>query len=214
MSSLKYCPECGAQLDEDALFCNTCGADLRTRKKPDVNPQVQEPEVREKQAPQPVRTSQNYQTQQQYPQIPAPQPGYEYATFGPRFLAWLVDIIIVGIVNLLISAALPLGIGQFWQFSMYSQLIGFVLYTLYFWGLEAFNNGQTLGKMALRLRTVDEESLELADTGQYLVNNLFRSGFLFILDIIVGLLINSGDPQQKLRLAQNLSRTVVLRKNV
>ncbi|MGV9172354.1 MAG: RDD family protein [Promethearchaeia archaeon] len=214
MSNLKYCPSCGAKLDENALFCNTCGADLRERRKPDVEPQVQEPEVIREEEPRPRGTQPELQAQPQYKNIPAPPPGTEYATFGPRFLAWLIDMILINIVMGLFTIGLPFKLGQFWRYAMSTQLMGFIIYSLYFWLLEAYNSGQTVGKMALRLRTVDEQSLEVTSTGQYLVNNLFRSGILFFLDIIIGILINSGDPQQRLRLAQNLSKTVVIRENI
>ncbi|MFO8016998.1 MAG: RDD family protein [Promethearchaeia archaeon] len=214
MTNLKYCPECGAQLDEDAVFCNTCGADLREREKADVEPHVQEPEVVRKEEPKPQGVKPSYQVQKQYQNVPAPPPGVEYATFGPRLLAFIIDIILISIISGIISSLLPFELRQFWRFAMSAQLISFILYTLYFWGLEAYNSGQTLGKMAMRLRTVDKENLEVADTSQYLINNLFRAGVLLILDIILGILINSGDPQQKLRLAQNLSRTVVIREHI
>jgi len=35
---MKFCPKCGTQLDDAAVFCNTCGANLATGAAPAVNP--------------------------------------------------------------------------------------------------------------------------------------------------------------------------------
>ncbi|MFX1358334.1 MAG: RDD family protein, partial [Promethearchaeota archaeon] len=93
--------------------------------------------------------------------------------------------------------------------SFYNFLIGFC----YFWLLEAFNKGQTVGKLALKLRTVDENSLEITTPAQYAINNISKATGFLILDVIIGILINSSaeEPARKrLRLTQNLARTAVI----
>jgi uncharacterized RDD family membrane protein YckC len=80
---------------------------------------------------------------------------------------------------------------------------------LYWWLQESYS-GQTIGKSALKIRAVDEVSLVKGNIGQYFVNNLSRGSGWIILDFIIGILANSGDPKKRLRILQNLSKTVVI----
>ena len=67
------------------------------------------------------------------------------AEFGPRLLAFIIDMIILGVVNGLLGAILKTpgyGLGT---------LIG-IAYFVYFEGGET---GQTLGKKAMNIRVVD-----------------------------------------------------------
>lgn len=193
---LKYCPSCGAELDPDTRFCSSCGADLRERA-----PQVasEPPKTTISSSPQQPSIVPVYsQTTQQ-----TTYPGITYASFGQRFWAILIDFIILLIPGLIFTFTL----GWPWD----TILIGLVS-LLYFWLLEAYNKGQTLGKSALKLRTVDEQTHELASVGNYFVNNLFKiHPILFIIDFIIGVLVNSSDPQKRLRLMQNASHTVVIK---
>jgi uncharacterized RDD family membrane protein YckC len=198
--SLKYCPKCGNQLEPDSIFCDACGADLRTRKDVGGKPEVKSEIPQEK----PVQSK------------PLTTPGgVQYADFLYRFVALIIDGIIIAIITGPITWALfpsrwlePWSV--WWQNSLISYLIGF----LYFWLLESYNKGQTVGKLALKLRTVDEKTFAPSDPGKYALNNLLKAGsFLFILDFIIGILSNSGDPQKRLRIMQNVSETVVIRES-
>ena len=88
----------------------------------------------------------------------------------------------------------------------FNWLIGF----LYSWLLETYNNGQTIGKIALNIRTVDEKTLTSAAPGNYAINNLLKPSGLIILDFIIGVMKNSGDPKNRFRIMQNVSETVVI----
>ena len=157
--SLKFCPKCGNKLEPDSQFCDTCGADLRTRKDvseaaPTVKTEV--PQTVEKITPS----------------------GVVYGDFWPRLLAIIIDGIIIGIISWVISYLIflpyrtyhPFRIGELWFTFPFDWLIGF----LYFWLMESYNNGQTLGKSALNLRTVDEKTFEPTDLGKNAVNNLLK----------------------------------------
>ena len=126
-----------------------------------------------------------------------------YADFGQRFVAWIIDFIIVAVISIILFS-----IGE-WFFAI---IIGYVLALLYFWLLEAFNNGQTIGKMAMKLRTVNEKTLEVAEPVDYLINNILKSNLgLLIIDVIVGLISNSDDPKNRIRIMQGASNTVVIK---
>ena len=72
------------------------------------------------------------------------------ASFGLRFVAWLIDIVILAVVQIVLSAVLGRSAGQ-----GLSALIG-LAYIIY---LEGSPSGQTVGKRAMNIRVVD------ADTG-------------------------------------------------
>lgn len=193
--SLKYCPKCGNKLEQDSIFCDACGADLRTRK--DV---VEESEVK----------SEKRQERLVQPTPLKSTGGVRYADFLHRFVALIIDGIIIAIITGPITWALSPSNwpwSAWWQSSLLSYLVGF----LYFWLLESYNKGQTVGKLALKLRTVDEKTFEPSTPGKYALNNLLKAGsFLFILDFIIGIISNSGDPEKRLRIMQNVSETVVI----
>lgn len=179
--STNYCPNCGAAVDSDAQFCQNCGAAIG----------FEEPTTKEPQPPPPS----------------APETQIVYAGFWERLLAYIIDAVIIGIIWAIISAVFLQYYYPPWTvpFGLINWLLAFV----YFWAFES-RNGQTIGKIALKLRTVDEDSLEVSGIGNYFVNNLSRGVWWIIADFIIGILANSGDPKKRLRILQNLSKTVVI----
>jgi len=186
--ALKFCPKCGNKLETDSSFCDACGADLTEKKK---NAETSTPVVSE-----PIQESKL-----------KPETN-NYADFIPRLVAIIIDGIIISIIGWLIL--LPINFNplrMFWQSYFVNYAIGFLYYFL----LDAFNKGQTLGKAALKLRTVDEKTFKPTTPDKYALNNLLKAGsFLLFIDFIVGILMNSGKPERRLRLMQNVSETVVI----
>lgn len=193
--SLKFCPKCGYKLEPDATFCQGCGVDLRTRT--DISVSNSEKQT--------ISTG------------AIKKEGVEYADFFPRLIALLIDGIIIGIISSSLSWAIfvpwiPFNIfdpfGGMWSVSFpFNWLIGF----LYSWAMETYNQGQTLGKIALGLRTVDEKTFQPTTSKNYAINNLLKPSGLIILDFIIGIVKNSGDPNKRLRIMQNVSETVVIK---
>ena len=191
--SLKFCPKCGNKLEIDASFCDACGADLRDR-------------VETKGMPSPIRA--DTVSEQKVDTFVERRPsGVEYAEFLPRLVALIIDVIIIAIIGWLITIPFSFNLIRMWWVS---TLIDYAIGFFYFWLLESYNNGQTIGKAALRLRTVDENSFETTTPAKYAINNLLKPSFLFLLDFIVGILMNSGKPERRLRFMQNASETVVI----
>ena len=191
---LNFCPSCGSKLVADIKFCPSCGYEVTEKdldKAKATKPQI------------PVESTSSTQVK---------KGPHVYAGFWERFFALIIDSIIMGIVSWAITT--PLGLGATWPFNlqtmMLNQAVSWLLYFLYYFLLEAFNEGQTLGKMALSIRTVNENSFEPTNTSNYIINNLSRGAFL-ILDFIIGFLVNYGDENRRLRLLQNASRTVVIK---
>lgn len=185
--SLKYCPTCGEKLEENSKFCMSCGNNLET---PGSIP-AQTVSAKKTVTPE----------------------GIHYADFWPRFVAIILDSIIIGIIGSSLSWIIdPFNILNLWgiAFSWLNNLLSYLIGFIYFWGLETYNNGQSLGKMAMKLRTVDANTFLVASPKKNAINNLAKPSGLLILDLIIGLISNSGDPQKKIRILQSISETVVI----
>jgi uncharacterized RDD family membrane protein YckC len=139
---------------------------------------------------------------------PAPGQGYGPATGGVgqpadllmRFLARLIDFVILGIGVAIINAILFVGIfglasgggfgmsmGGSYAYAALTGVLGAVIYLGYFSLLES-RNGQTLGKMLLKLRTEGPDgnppSMELAIKRNFWV----ALGALAVIPIVGGLI--------------------------
>lgn len=91
-------------------------------------------------------------------------------------------------------------------------LLGNLVFFLYFWGLEAKNNGKTLGKMVLGLKTVNKSTKEKPSYKNCLVNNILRGPLLFIIDIFLAFILITDDKFIEIRYTQKLSQTSVIKK--
>src|SRR3989440_9754593 len=101
---------------------------------------------------------------------------YEIAGIGSRFLAQVVDTLVITVILIAISilAASLGGIFSSGELAILVEIIlGFVLLAGYFLISEAAWNGQTLGKRATRLRVVGDHGEPLS-IGQAAIRNLVR----------------------------------------
>lgn len=200
---MKYCSQCGSKVDEDAKFCNYCGTALEMRQIASETP----PPI----TTQPIPKQQIRPVQKIEPIESVQVPNVEYADFGSRLVAWIIDLIIIGIIGSAISWAIfppYISSNWWWHSTLVNWLIGF----LYLWILESQNQGQTIGKLAMHLRTVDEKSFKVTTPSKYAINNLLKTSGLFLLDLLIGIIVNSKEPEKrKLRFTQNLSETVVIK---
>lgn len=232
--SSKFCARCGKSIDKDALFCCYCGFDMRDRTI-NVNPQPAAPPktlIRPQPTPPPKPQPVFRSKFTQYVKEPTPQhashsisspPKYssyvretpsvveagaevKYADFWPRLIAWILDCIIIAILTSII--AFP-----FTRNFYVHGVVTFIAGWMYFFILEQYNEGQTLGKMALHLRTVDQLTFDVVESAdKYLIDSLTKANFmLLVFDIILGLLVRPGDSSRKLRFTQRLANTVVIK---
>jgi uncharacterized RDD family membrane protein YckC len=93
-----------------------------------------------------------------------------------------------------------------------SRAVDIVIGFAYFWLLESFNHGQTLGKMIMKIRTVDERSKGPINPGQAFLH-VFGKVLFLPLDIIIAWFVGKTTPEEKsqIRVTQRLSKTVVIR---
>jgi uncharacterized RDD family membrane protein YckC len=138
-----------------------------------------------------------------------------YATLGERFLAVLIDTIILGVVTAIIL--IPLGIIALigsqlgspigWIFGV-PQLLWFVTWVLYFTYFES-TSGQTIGKRAMSIKVVDESGGSV-DMGRMLVRNILRIiDWLPFLYIIGFILFATSSKNQ--RLGDLVAKTIVIK---
>ena len=126
------------------------------------------------------------------------------ANWGERFIAWLIDVIIVGaIARLLQLPSFNLPTIPFVTFGS-RELILF----LYWTAMESLY-GQSIGKMAMRLKVtgLDGSSATLTETAL----QSFGKAFLLPIDCIIGWLVESCKEKRQ-RLFSMLAKTIVIKK--
>ena len=136
---------------------------------------------------------------------------FSFADFTQRAFAWFIDMMII----LLIVVPLSLYV-NFGYFYIYTNVYLFTIGFFYFFLFEYFNQGQTIGKFLLKIRSVDEKSLKKAKFTQYFLNNVSKANPFILIDLFLGVLVNhnSNDLNKKhLRITQNLSEISVIKIN-
>jgi uncharacterized RDD family membrane protein YckC len=129
---------------------------------------------------------------------PPSGPSGPRASFGYRLGAWLIDVIILGVVNTVLRVIIGLYAGYFLRI-----IINFAYYG-YFEGGPA---GQTVGKLALGIRVVRREpDFGPLGWGTALLRNLCR--YLSGLACLLGYLWMLWDPQ-KMTWHDKLTNTIV-----
>ncbi len=126
------------------------------------------------------------------------------ATWGERFIAWVIDILLVGIVAGIMR---PFYLWSLWPHSFPFIIVGMnnILLFLYWAYLEG-TQGQSLGKKAMRIKVVDLHG-EAIDMSRSLYQAIGKA-FLFPLDMLIGWLMYTYKQQ---RLFNHLSGTIVIK---
>jgi len=161
-----YCSRCGAPNSALAKFCSNCGTPFTAEVPPpnptEVTPRVQGP-AEVPPVPPPIAPSSTAQTS-----WAAPQPGVRYAGFWIRFLAFIIDFLILGIIvwplAAIIAALIGVAGGAVMMPTMgvhlvrgvvggaFNLCVGWLYESL----LESSSKQATVGKMALGLKVTDE----------------------------------------------------------
>jgi len=116
----------------------------------------------------------------------------------PRFWAWLIDVIIIGVVSSLLLSPFSLGFSHFWV----NGLINFI-----YWTFLDSEGRQSMGKKALNLRLIHIKGRNTTVIEAAISS--FGKAFLLPLDLIIGVLARPGKKQ---RLFNIISDTIVVRK--
>jgi uncharacterized RDD family membrane protein YckC len=136
----------------------------------------------------------------QYGQQQYGQPQLAYVSVGPRFLALLIDAVIIGVVGSILSLLFRNAPGAA------GGVIG-VLTLAYFIVMEA-TQGATLGKKALGLRVVKMDGSPIS-WSESVIRNLLRIIDGLFLYLVGAILVWSSPLRQ--RLGDRAAKTVVVR---
>ncbi len=201
------CQQCGTPASPGAKFCESCGARLERPSAPSRPPApAQAPQTAPPYAP-------GYETPPYY----APGAVSPYQGVAIRFVATLVDYIIIGIIAIVLSSpffgtalitnpttnAVIIGPGY-----VVGMLVALTVFFLYFTFLEG-RNGQTVGKMAVKIKVVREADGSLIDYEDAAVRTVFRLIDGILAYLIGAILIWSSDKKQ--RLGDQVAHTVIVR---
>ena len=135
------------------------------------------------------------------------------AGWGERFLAWLIDFIIVNIVLWAIfsAAAIPFwfdGAPDRW-FNRPNGALGWAVTSLvffFYWIYFETTTGQSLGKMALHIRTTDLAGKKI-DIRNGIMQS-FGKAFLLPIDVILGWIFTNDKRQ---RIFSRAGNTIVVK---
>jgi uncharacterized RDD family membrane protein YckC len=215
-----YCSKCGANVEQGKPFCSACG-------QPVTGYSVGSQGVAAPATSSAVPPAPSYSPAplaQTYP-VPAAAPTVAYAGFWLRFVALIIDFIIIYCVRALIF--LPFGIGMgmrgmfhgtqpqspadlvpFFATIIRIMIISTIIQWLYFSLMESSAWQATLGKKALGLTVTDLEGRRISfgrATGRYFAK-IISSLILFIGYIMAGF------TEKKQALHDMIAGTLVLRK--
>ena len=195
------CAQCGTTTSPGAKYCESCGAALT------VKPVQSVPAF----APGP-----GYQA----PRVYVPYAQTPYQGVAIRFVAILIDTIIIAIIAGILSAPFnafaaitnnAAGTVTFSFAGVLGGLVSLAVFMLYFTLLEG-HYGQTVGKMAVKIKVVREVDGTTIDYSQAAVRTILR--FLdeipyFVPYLLGAVLIWSSEEKQ--RLGDRVGHTVVVK---
>ena len=188
---MPYCKNCGNELPEEARYCPKCGTAVA----------IEEP----------LKTSAPSVT----PAAPVASEGLNLAFWGVRFVAWIIDVVLVGIVLWMLNlfstlGGIPLnftfvpGLPDWFYFFFSLNLNGVTL--LFYWTFMESVYGQSFGKMVMRIKVT---RLDGSPTGvtRAAVESVGKAFFL-PLDLLIGWIIC---PRSRQRAFNLISETMVVK---
>ncbi len=132
------------------------------------------------------------------------------ARWSDRFVAWLIDFVIISSVSTLITFAL---FGTIYyennDWGLWAENIQYIPTSIMFfvyWTVLEYKTGQTIGKKILNLRVVKVNGIELDFKGSLLSS--FGKSFLLPIDVLLGVILTN---QKRQRIFNKLGDTVIIK---
>jgi uncharacterized RDD family membrane protein YckC len=181
---MPYCAKCGNELPEGAKYCPVCGTAVSMQEAPAAPVAPVAPEFS----------------------------GLQLAFWWERFVAWLIDAVIIGlVVGILGLFTWFAGQSLTWWSGWPSWLpffnfnLGGVAYFLY-WMLMDGAYGQSFGKMVMRIKITRLDGSKIG-MGNAALESLGKA-FLLPLDCILGWILY---PRKRQRIFNYISNTIVIK---
>ena len=177
---MPYCPKCGNELPEGAKFCPVCGTAVTTGEAPAASAAPTAP-------------------------VAAEMSGLRLASWGERFVAWLIDAVIVEVV----AGILGLFVSLSW-WSVWPSWIPFFnfngVFLFLYWLFMDGSYGQSFGKMVMRIKVTRLNGSQIG-MGNAAVESIGKA-FLLPLDCLIGWILY---PKRRQRIFNYISETIVIR---
>ncbi len=132
------------------------------------------------------------------------------AKWSDRFIAWLIDFLIISSVSTMIFALIYGTYSLEWSEDMiFSEATSYLPTSLVFFGywiILEYKTGQSIGKKIAHLKIVDLEGKTPSFTG--VVISSFGKSFLLPIDMILGLIFTN---QKRQRIFNKISDTIIIK---
>ena len=135
---------------------------------------------------------------------------FRYRVAGPvrRMLAYLIDLVIRGLVVLAVGLVLAIALGDANAVGGVMLIVAFALEWGYYVFFETTGDGRSLGKRALSLRVVKEGGFPISFMDSVL-RNLMRGADFLPVGYVIGLFVMAGDSRFR-RLGDRVAGTLVV----
>lgn len=179
---MPYCKKCGNELPEEAKYCTMCGTSTSTEEATAVSAV----------------------------KVDSTVSGVKLAFWGERFVAWLIDVIIIGIVVGILNLFAWFANVTWWSgwpgwLPFFNFNLGGVIYFLY-WMLMDGLYGQSFGKMVMRIKVTRLDGNPI-NMGAAALESVGKA-FLLPLDCLLGWLLY---PKKRQRIFNYISETIVVK---
>jgi len=132
-------------------------------------------------------------------------PGLKLAFWGERFVAWLIDVVIIGVVVGILGLFVSLSLWPGWpSWIPFFNFNGIFLFL--YWMFMDGAYGQSFGKMIMRLKVTRLDGSQIG-MGTAALESVGKA-FLLPLDCLLGWLLY---PKRRQRIFNYISETVVVK---
>jgi uncharacterized RDD family membrane protein YckC len=181
---MHYCRKCGTELPEEAKYCPVCGIPVSAKETP-VAPTMP--------------------TAPATPTAPTVAAGLELAYWGERFVAWIIDVAIIIVIEIILGFFVSLSWWSGWPFWIPFFNFNGILFFLY-WMFMDGSYGQSFGKMVMRLKVTRLDGGKIG-MGAAALETVGKA-FLLPLDVLIGWILY---PKRRQRLFNYISETIVVK---
>jgi uncharacterized RDD family membrane protein YckC len=181
---MPYCRKCGAELPEEAKYCPVCGTPVSTEEVPAAPTMPTAPVT---------------------PSAPPVAAGLELAYWGERFVAWIIDVAIIVVIEIILGFFVTLSWWSGWPFWVPFFNLNGVLFFLY-WMFMDGSYGQSFGKMVMRLKVTRLDGSQIG-MGAAALEGVGKA-FLLPIDVLIGWILY---PKRRQRLFNYISETIVVK---